>query len=80
MSGKVEQLAKQAMDLSAEERADLAEQLWASIAGAEQAEIDKAWAEELERRMDDLEAGRVRVIPVDEALAATQRRLRAIKP
>jgi len=61
MATTLEQIQAQAMKLSVEERAELADRLWTSL--ARQDEIDRAWAEEIERRVRQLDAGEVEAIP-----------------
>ena len=51
------QIVQQALALPPEARADLAEQILSSLDTAEQSEIDKAWAEEADRRMAAIESG-----------------------
>jgi putative addiction module component (TIGR02574 family) len=55
------------MKLTAEERARLADRLIASL--SEDAQIEEAWAVEVERRIAEIEAGRAPVIPAAEAIA-----------
>jgi putative addiction module component (TIGR02574 family) len=56
MSNQVEVLEAEAMKLSPEERARLADRLIASL--SEDAEIEEAWAAEVKRRVTEIEAGR----------------------
>ncbi len=72
MNDDFEKLAKQAMMLSSDERAALAQFLLASL--SDDQEIDAAWADEAERRAIELDAGITSAVPVDEAL----RRLRTV--
>ncbi len=67
MSNQVEALEAEAMKLSPEERARLADRLIASL--SEDAEIEEAWATEVERRIAEIEAGRAPVVPAAEAIA-----------
>jgi putative addiction module component (TIGR02574 family) len=67
MSSQVEVLEAEAMKLTAEERARLADRLIASL--SEDAEIEEAWAAEVERRIAEIEAGRAPVVPAAEAIA-----------
>jgi putative addiction module component (TIGR02574 family) len=55
------------MKLTAEESARLADRLIASL--SEDAQIEEAWAVEVERRIAEIEAGRATVIPAAEAIA-----------
>ena len=56
------------------ERAAFAQLLLASL--DEDAEIEEAWAAEVERRIADVENGSVQVIPIAEALAQVRAALR----
>jgi putative addiction module component (TIGR02574 family) len=67
MSSQVEVLEAEAMKLTVEERARLADRLIASL--SEDAQIEEAWAVEVERRIAEIEAGRATVIPAAEAIA-----------
>ena len=67
MSTQVEVLEAEAMKLTAEERARLADRLIASL--SEDAEIEEAWAAEVERRIAEIEAGRASVVPAADAIA-----------
>lgn len=67
MSSQVEVLEAEAMKLTAEERARLADRLIESL--SEDAQVEEAWAVEVERRIAEIEAGRAPVIPAAEAIA-----------
>jgi putative addiction module component (TIGR02574 family) len=77
MSTNVDQLAKQAMGLSPDDRVDLAERLWASVPAPEREKLERAWAEEIETRIQDLEQGHVQVIPADQVLGQIEAKLKA---
>ena len=66
MTKAQEQIAQQALALPPEARAELAEKLRASLDGAEQSEIDKAWAEEADRRLKAIEDGEMDVVDGSE--------------
>jgi len=67
MSSQLEFVEAQALKLSAEERAELADRLIASL--FEDHEIEEAWAVEVERRIEEIESGRAKLIPAAEAIA-----------
>jgi len=67
MSSQLEIVEAQALKLSAEERAELADRLLASL--FEDNEIEQAWAVEVERRIEEIESGRAKLIPAAEAIA-----------
>ncbi len=67
METQLEILESEALKLTPGERAALAQRLLASL--DEDAEIEDAWAAEIERRIAEVEIGAVQVIPIAEALA-----------
>lgn len=73
METQLEILEAQALKLTAAERAAFAQMLLASL--DEDLEIDNAWAEEVERRIAEVEAGVVQVIPIAEAVARVRAHL-----
>jgi putative addiction module component (TIGR02574 family) len=76
MGQPLEKVRADALELSAEQRADLASSLIASLDGEEDAdpvEVEQAWAEEIRRRLADYDAGRTRGIPADEVFAEARR-------
>ena len=75
MSRPIEDIATEALALSPEDKARLAEQLLASLEGPDRAEIDHAWAQEAERRIDALDRGEERTSPAEEVLQKIQARL-----
>ena len=71
---QLEILEVEALKLTPSERAALVQRLLASL--AEDAEIEEAWAAEVERRIADVESGSVQVIPIAEALARVRAALK----
>lgn len=67
MSSQLEMIEMQALKLTAEERAQLADRLLASL--FENHEVEEAWAVEVERRIVEIESGRSRLIPAADAIA-----------
>ena len=67
METELEKLEAEALKLKPDERAMLAQRLLASL--EDDAEIEEAWAAEVERRIAEVESGAVQVIPIGEALA-----------
>ena len=74
METQLEILEAQALKLTTSERAPLAERLIASL--DEDAETEEAWAVEVERRVAEIESGRVQMIPSDEAIARARESLK----
>ena len=69
MSRAVDELYERASHLSVEERAELAGLLFESIETDADDGVDDAWAAEIERRMADYQAGRIKTIPWSEVRA-----------
>jgi putative addiction module component (TIGR02574 family) len=67
MSNQLEVVEAQALKLTAEERARLADRLIASL--FEGSEVEEAWAAEVERRITEIESGRARLIPAAKSIA-----------
>jgi putative addiction module component (TIGR02574 family) len=67
VSSRLEILEAEALKLTPEERAHLADRLIASL--TDDPEIEEAWAAEVERRIAEIEAGRAQVVPAAEAIA-----------
>ena len=67
MSNQLEIVEAQALKLSPEERAQLADRLITSL--FKDHEIEDAWAAEVERRIDEIESGRAMLIPAADSIA-----------
>ena len=67
MPTPIEIVEAQAMKLTPDERADLADKLWLSVNSKE--EVDAAWDAEIARRIDQLDAGDLECIPWDTVMA-----------
>ena len=74
MSTRLEVLENEALKLTISERAALAQWLLASLDA--DAEVEEAWAIEVERRIAAVERGEMTDIPMVEALAALRAGLR----
>ena len=73
MSLTMQELKDAAAGLSASERAALAHYLLRSLE-PEEAGWAEAWQEELDRRMDEIRAGKVTGVPAEEVLARLRER------
>jgi putative addiction module component (TIGR02574 family) len=73
MSSRFESLEAEALKLPPEERVLLADHLLASV-GA-QSEVEEAWAAEVDRRLAEVEAGRVSLVPAEEAIGRARKAL-----
>lgn len=68
---RTQELYQQALrQLAPEERQELAHMLYASLpeeSGESEEDLDDLWAEELQRRIDQVDSGAVALMPFDEA-------------
>ncbi len=66
MSKKLEEIINVAKDLSLEERAELAGTLLLSLDEPSEAEVERLWLQEAERRLKEYREGKVKGIPAEE--------------
>ncbi len=71
---KTEDLIQAAVSLPVELRARLVDELLKSLNPA-QAEIDELWAAEAERRVDEIESGKVQPVPGEQVFRELRKRL-----
>jgi putative addiction module component (TIGR02574 family) len=72
MTQKLQVVLEEALKLTAHERAEVAEQLIASLEEGLDTDVEQAWQEEVQRRLQQIERGEVTTISWEEV----QRRLR----
>lgn len=65
MNAKVDVLVQAAKKLTSEQQAELVDALLIALNGPN-AEVEQAWAEEIERRVQDMESGRSKPIPIED--------------
>jgi putative addiction module component (TIGR02574 family) len=66
MTENASDILKKALTLPAAERADLAGSLIESLDEAEDGAVEAAWEAEIVRRMEELDSGKVKPIPLGE--------------
>ncbi len=71
----LEELESEALKLSLDDRIRLAEMLWVSADPTSEAEIERLWLVEAERRLAELREGRVQGLPAEEVFAKVRARL-----
>jgi putative addiction module component (TIGR02574 family) len=64
-----DKLLEEALLLPADERASLVEKLLQSLNLPTEAEVNRLWVEEAERRVSQIEAGKVELIPGEQVFA-----------
>lgn len=72
MTDKSKVVLEEALKLTANERAEVAEQLLASLDEVPDTDVEQAWQEEIQKRLQQIDRGEVKTIPWEEV----QRRLR----
>ncbi|MGD0092919.1 MAG: addiction module protein [Planctomycetota bacterium] len=80
MSQDVGSIAEELLALPAAKRAKLAETLLRSLdrgEKAERGEVDKAWAEEAERRLQEVRSGKVRCLSGEKVLREVRNRVKS---
>ena len=77
MSMTLKQLKAEAMKLSPEDRADLADWLWVSATPRE--DVEAAWDAEIARRVAAMDAGEAKFVSADEVMAKIDAKLRSLK-
>ena len=73
MPRKVSEIVEEARQMPYGERAELIEQLIADTAKDLDPKIEKAWGDEALRRIAEIESGKAKGIPLDEALARVRK-------
>lgn len=76
MSTNFEDILSAALSLSPGARAMLADHLLESLDAESQKRIDTLWAEEADRRAQEIDEGRAKLIPGDEVLAELRSRIK----
>ena len=74
MNERVKKLAEEINKLPPEEQADLMDELLVLTYRPTDPEIDKAWAEEAQRRLDAHRRGETQAIPFEEVMAQLRKR------
>ena len=68
-------LTEELLSLPCEDRIRIVERLLESLNAPADDEIEQAWAVEVERRLDELNSGKMRSIPGEEVFADIRHRL-----
>jgi putative addiction module component (TIGR02574 family) len=75
MGRKLDELFREAAQLTENERAELAGLLLESLEGEPDEDVEAAWAEEIERRIRQIDSGEVKTIPWEQVRANLYARL-----
>ena len=76
MTKAAEKILAEALTLDTNERANLAAKLLASLDGDPDEDVEAAWAAEVERRIQDIEAGRTKLVPWEDVERRLEEELR----
>lgn len=71
MTPQSQRVLQDALELTPTDRAELVEQILASFEFPARKEIDAAWAQEAESRIDAYERGEIGTTPAEEVLATS---------
>jgi len=75
METAISKLTDQALSLPTVDRVYLADKLLESLNASNSEELNQLWAEEAERRIDELDSGRVQTIQGDKVFADLRKQL-----
>jgi putative addiction module component (TIGR02574 family) len=78
MSATLEQVTEEIRELSSQDRQQLLAHLIRELEPMEElnpAEIESAWDQEIGRRLEEIDSGKVNLIPAEEVFAKIQARL-----
>ncbi len=75
MTASTEKLADKLLSLPCEDRIYLIDRLLRSLNAPGREDIDKAWAAEAERRLDEIETGNQKTIPGEKVFKEIRKRL-----
>ena len=76
MTTATAKLEVQILSLPCEDRIYLVDRLLKSLNSTTREEVDRAWAEEAERRIDELDSGLAQTIPGEQVFAEIRKKLK----
>lgn len=74
MTDKSQAIVEQALKLSPTERAEVAEKLIVSLDEAPDTDVEQAWHEEIQKRLQQIERGEVELIDSDTVIAELRKK------
>lgn len=75
MTTQANDILRTALGLDPNERAEIAASLIASLDPPKSEVVEAAWTEEIKRRIESIDSGKVELIPSDEVLRTMRERL-----
>jgi putative addiction module component (TIGR02574 family) len=76
MSAAAKEIVQAALKLDPQVRAEVAQEILESIEASSYGELSPAWEEELDRRVREIEEGRVQLVPAEQVFAEIEASLR----
>ena len=76
MARKVEEIEREIRSLSDDDRRRLLRDLVADLDGNPDPEVEKAWLEEAQRRLQELQQGVIEAVPAEEVFESARDRLK----
>lgn len=76
MTVATNKLEEKILSLPCEERVYLVEKLLKSLNSPSSEDVEKTWMEEAERRIDEIESGKVKTIPTNQVFQDIRERIR----
>lgn len=73
MNTTLKQIVQEALQLTPAQRAELADFLVESLNSAQPDELQRLWAAEANKRLEEIRSGKVKAIPGEEVLAEARR-------
>jgi len=74
MTDKSQAIVEQALKLSPTERAEVAEKLIVSLDEVPDTDVEQAWQEEVQRRLQQVERGEIELIDSDTVMAELRKK------
>lgn len=74
MTDKSQAIVEQALKLSPTERAEVAEKLIVSLDEVPDTDVEQAWQEEIQRRIQQIDCGEVELIDSDTVMAELRKK------
>ena len=74
-----ESIENNALHLPLDDRSKLASRLLESLDNGDETDVSPEWSEEIQRRVREMDEGRVRLIPHDEVMEEVRSRLNEIR-
>jgi putative addiction module component (TIGR02574 family) len=75
MTAQADNILRTALGLAPSDRAEIAASLIASLDSQASGEIEAAWADEIKRRIEEIDRGEIQLVPADEVMRSMRERM-----